>query len=103
MPLQAKNVAPKRDTLAKPQPTTKPTGHITSYIKNELWQMDISDLSIYINRDYRYLLIAVGVFSRTVFTQPLINIDGYSIKDAFLNITKKQNQDEYYQIMTADF
>ena len=33
--------------LTKVQPKTKPTGHIVSYILNELWQMDIFDLSRY--------------------------------------------------------
>ena len=27
--------------LTKPQPKTKPTGHTTSHILNELWQIDI--------------------------------------------------------------
>ena len=27
--------------LTKPQPKTKPTGHIVAYHLNELWQMDI--------------------------------------------------------------
>ena len=41
------------------------------------------------NRDYRYVLIEIVVFSRKAFAQPLINKDGNSIKDAFIHMTKK--------------
>ena len=60
--------------LTTQQPKTKPSGHIVSYFLNELWQMDIFDLASYqyFNK-YKYLLVAIDVFSRKAYAEPMIN------------------------------
>ena len=59
--------------LTKVQKKQKATGHIVAYHVNELWQMDIFDLSRYQqeNDGYRYLLVSVDVFSRKAFVAPI--------------------------------
>jgi len=76
--------------LTKVQPKTKPTGHIVSYALNELWQMDIFDLSRYqyFNNYYKYLLVAIDVFSRKAFAVPLLNKEANTVKEAFIKMTK---------------
>jgi len=76
--------------LTKVQPKTKPTGHIIAYHLNELWQMDIFDLSRYqlFNKGYKYILATVDVFSRKAFAVPILNKDALTVKDAFIQITK---------------
>jgi hypothetical protein len=54
--------------LTKVQKKQKATGHTVAYHLNELWQMDIFDLSRYqyFNEYNRYLLVAIDVFSRSI-------------------------------------
>ena len=40
------------------------------------------------NRDYKYLLVAVDVFSRRAFAQPLLNNDSNTVKEAFMKMTR---------------
>ena len=52
--------------------------------------MDIFDLSRYkyCNKDNRYILAAIDVFSRKAFAIPLISKDGNTVKEAFIKMTK---------------
>ena len=76
--------------LTKKQPKIKPIGHITALSLNEVWQMDIFDLSRYylFNKHYRYLLACVDVFSRKAYVQPMLNKDDESVKKALITIFK---------------
>ena len=67
---------------------SKPKGHIVANIVNELWQMDIFDLSRYekTNDGFRYLLACVDVFSRKAYVKPMKNKDTSTVIDAFTNI-----------------
>ena len=67
---------------------SKPKGHIVANIVNELWQMDIFDLSRYEknNDGFRYLLACVDVFSRKAYVKPMKNKDTSTVIDAFTNI-----------------
>jgi len=59
--------------LTKAQKKQKATGHVVAYHVNELWQMDIFDLTRYQreNDGFRYLLVSVDVFSRKAFVAPI--------------------------------
>ncbi len=87
--------------LTKPQPKSKPTGHITALVKDELWQMDIFDLSRYqrYNKEYKYLLVAVDVFSRKAFVEPMKNRNTPAVLEAFEEMTNIFFHARLYQIM----
>ena len=74
--------------LTKPQTQTKPTGHIVAYHLNELWEMDIFDLSRYrlFNKHYKYILACIDVFSRKAYIQPMINKDDITVKQSIIKI-----------------
>ena len=76
--------------LSKEQRKAKPQGHIVAYYLNELWQLDIFDLARYqyFNKDYKYLLVGIDVFSRKAYAEPMINRDGVSVREAFIKMTK---------------
>ncbi len=52
---------------------SKPKGHIVAKLVNELWQMDIFDLSRYEkhNDGFRYRLACADVFSRQAYVKPM--------------------------------
>ena len=76
--------------LTKEQRKEKPHGHIVAYYLNELWQLDIFDLARYqyFNKDYTSLWVGIDVFSRKAYAEPMINTDGGSVREAFINMTK---------------
>ena len=76
--------------LTKIQKKQKPTGHIVAYHVNELWQMDIFDLSRYQrdNDGYRYVLVSVDVFSRKAFVAPIKEKTPVEVKRGFEILTK---------------
>ena len=55
-----------------------------------MWQVGIFDLSgyQYFNKDYKYLLVGIDVFSCTAYAGTMINRDGGSIREAFIKMTK---------------
>jgi len=57
---------------------------------NELWQLDTFDLARYqyFNKDYKYLLVGIDVFSRKAYAEPMIKRDGVSVREAFIKMTK---------------
>ena len=77
--------------LTKPQTQSKPEGHIVAYHLNELWQMDIFDLSRYrlFNKHYKYILACIDVFSRKAYIQPMINKDDITVKQSIIKIFKE--------------
>ena len=77
--------------LTKPQTQSKPEGHIVAYHLNELWQMDIFDLSRYrlFNKHYKYILACIDVFSRKAYIQPMLNKDDITVKQSIIKIFKE--------------
>ena len=71
--------------LTKVQKKQKPTGHTVAFHLNELWQMDIFDLSRYqyFNDYNRYLLVAIDVFSRKAFVAPMKEKTPHDVIQAF--------------------
>ena len=51
--------------------------------------MDIFDLDRYqyFNKDYRYVLVGIDVFSRKAYAEPMITRDGVSVSEAFIKMT----------------
>lgn len=64
----------------------KKQGHITAITYKQNCQMDIYDISKYknSNKNYKYLLVLIDVFTRKVFARPLKNKD---IDDVLYNLT----------------
>lgn len=70
----------------------KSMGHIISYAKNHNWQMDLSDMSMYQtkNHGYKYILLAVDVFTRKAYAQAIKNKTEKSITEAFNKMTQSE-------------
>ena len=77
--------------LTKVQINKSADGHITAFQANETWQMDIFDLSRYkyFNKDCRYLMAVVDVFTRKAFVEPMKSKDSNACVTAFSNIMRK--------------
>jgi hypothetical protein len=59
--------------LLHKQQTTKPTGHIVAFYLNEMWSIDIFDLSKYWteNNNMQYIFAVVDVFTRKLYAEPM--------------------------------
>ena len=75
--------------LTKVQHQKPAPGHVVAMVPNELWQMDIFDLSKYMkqNKDYRYLLCCIDVFTRKAYAEPMLFKDSPAATKAFARIT----------------
>ena len=71
--------------LTKVQHAKPASGHVVAMVPHELWQMDTFDLSKYRkqNKDYRYILCCVDVFTRKAFAEPMLYKDSESVTKAF--------------------
>lgn len=78
----------------------KVLAHIVSYGENNNWQMDLSDMTEYStkNNGYKYILLAVDVFTRKAFAQPLKNKLEKTVTEAF----NKMVESEKPQTITSD-
>ena len=78
--------------LTKKQNKKVEHGHMVSYFVNELWLLDIIDMVKYnlFNRGYKYILLAVDVFSRKVFAVPLKSKDIPHVLEGFKELTKHE-------------
>lgn len=74
--------------LSKVQHQSKSSGHVVAMVPNELWQMDIFDLSKYMkqNKDHRYILCCIDVFTRKAYAMPMLYKDSDSVTKAFARI-----------------
>lgn len=70
----------------------KTLGHIITYAKNHNWQMDLSDMTMYQakNHGYKYILLAVDVFTRKAYAQPIKNKTERSVTEAFSKMTESE-------------
>ena len=66
----------------------KKQGTITANYENELWQLDIFDLSKFakFNSNYLYILCAIDVFTRKAYCQAMKNKDAPDCIKAFENM-----------------
>ncbi len=72
--------------------TQKTLSKIVTYAKDNNWQIDLSDMSMYskYNQGYKYILLAIDVFSRKAHAQPVKNKTESSITDAFNLMIEKE-------------
>ena len=75
--------------LTKVQHQKPAPEHVVAMVPIELWQMDIFDLSKYMkqNKDYRYLLCCIDVFTRKAYAEPMLFKDSPAATKAFARIT----------------
>ena len=75
----------EHELLKVKQVKKKQIGHITAFTYKENAQMDIYDLSKYYkaNKNYKYLLVLIDVFTRQAFLRPLKN---KNIDDVIINL-----------------
>ena len=75
------------------QKSRKKQGHISSNYENELWNIDIFDLSKFgkSNSNYLYILCGIDVFSRKAYCQPMKNKDVPDCMKAFENMISTNN------------
>ena len=61
-------------------------GHITAFVGNEMWNVDIFDLSKHWehNRGQKYIFAAVDVFTRKAYAEPMTAKDGDSCAGALM-------------------
>ena len=71
----------------------KKLGTITANYENELWNLDVFDLSKFgkFNSNYLYILCAIDVFSRKAYCQPMKNKDAPDCIKAFENMISSNN------------
>ena len=64
------------------------TGHITAFVKNEIWNIAIFDLSKHWehNKGMKYIFAVVDVFTRKAYAEPMTNKDGDSCAGALQSI-----------------
>ena len=69
----------------------KPTGHVVAMVPNELWNIDIFDMSKYVevNKGYKYILACVDVFTRMAFAEPMKKKNSVAAREAFQSVVSK--------------
>ena len=67
---------------------------------NLVWQTDTGEMFEF--EGYSYFLVVVDCFSRKLFTRPLEKLDGDTVKKAFLNIIRTENNNIYPPQIEAD-
>ncbi len=80
-------------------------GHIISYAKNNKWQLDLSDMSAYSskNRGYKYILLAIDIFSRKAFAEPLKTKSESDVTTAFIKMTKREKPESIMSDKGSEF
>ena len=70
------------------QKTNPSSGHITALLEDELWTIDIFDLSKYKaeNNNFRYIFAAIDTFTRKAYCEPTQTKDSDTIGATLLSI-----------------
>ena len=66
------------------------TGKVTATFRNEIWQIDVCDLTTYkqsLRGGHDYIVVAVDVFSRFMYAEPLKQLSAKTARDAFLKMS----------------
>jgi uncharacterized membrane protein len=74
-----------RKEFTKPALKTYPRRQVFTFKNNDIWAADIADLSYYsnFNKNYKYLLCVMDIYSRYVYVFPLKDKKGSSIIKCF--------------------
>jgi hypothetical protein len=74
--------------LLHKQQSTKSSGHVVAFIKNEMWNVDIYDLSKYNleNGKMKYIFACVDVFTRKAYAEPMTLKNGENCAGALQSI-----------------
>lgn len=74
--------------LTKVQHDKSSPGHVVAMVPDELWLMDTFDLSKYMkqNKDHRYILCCIDVFTRKAYAEPMLYKDSATVTKAFARI-----------------
>ena len=72
--------------------------HVNVKKINDLWQADLVDMQLFAkeNKNYKYLLTVIDVFSKKAFVKPIKNKSAGMVTDAMANIFKENNQVPVY-------
>ena len=67
---------------------------VDSQFKNNIWGVDLVDMTLLSkqNKNIKYLLCAIDLFSKHAFVVPLKDKKGISITNAFNKIIKQSNR-----------
>lgn len=65
-----------------------------SYRSNDIWVMDLMDVSKYarLNKGYKYILVVIDAHSKKLFCEPLKNKRGDTVSSALRDIIKKNKE-----------
>ena len=77
------------EIYSKPPKKNYPTNKIVYYNIDEIWSIDIADMSDYKisnNKSYRYIFIVIENFSKFLWAIPLKNKYSQTITNEFSNI-----------------
>ena len=68
--------------------------HITASGMNQMWQIDLLDYSKYAttNKNFNFILVAVDVFSRFAYAQPIKKKEAILTRDAFDKMITTENK-----------
>ena len=77
--------------------TKKVMGHIVAFHPNDIWLMDLSDMSNLAtkNKNYKWILLMIDVFTRKAYAKPLKNKLGDTILEAFDTMTSEIGSTPY--------
>ena len=84
---EALKTSSKKQIFSKPPDST---GKVTATFRNEIWQIDVADLSTYkqtLRGGHDYIVVAVDVFSRFMYAEPLKQLSAKTARDAFLKMS----------------
>ena len=61
---------------------------------NEYWYMDLKDMNAFVssNNGYKYVLVVIDGFSRTIYARPLRSKDAKEVGEALLDILSESKQ-----------
>ena len=70
------------------QQRTKASGHVVAFSENEMWNIDIFDLSKHWadNGNMKYIFACVDVFTRKLYAEPMTSKDGENCAGALQSI-----------------
>ena len=82
------------DELHKPVIKTFNKRKVYSQFKDNIWGVDLADMQSLSkkNKDIKYLLCAIDLYSKYAFVVPLKDKKGISITNAFKKIIKQSNK-----------
>ena len=64
---------------------------VVSYHKNDIWSMDLCDMTEFedVNQHYKFILTVIDVYTRYAWAKPLKNKSAIEVKNAIESIIKE--------------